>query len=193
MGLIVESLAEISPELERKYWIYLLNYGLQSELADAIKRNFVEIAQRTSKSQSVLIMGASRHFDDEVLRWDRVFGLSGDEHLPAILITTKNPHEFREHNWDRDRNEHEYILVPLRKLGATGDDAVAVLNSILRDVEASKPLAEFAIRSRLQERSLPQTVGKVLVLQPNFFGLGVDLKEVMRAIPKPGRRRRKGP
>jgi len=183
MGLVVESLAEVSPDLYRSYWVYLLNYGLESNLAEAIKGNFVEIAQRTSKSQAAFVMGASRHFDDELLRWDRVFGLSGDEHLPALLVTTKNPHEFMNFDWHADMDEHEFILVPLRKLGSCGDDAVAVLNSVLRDVESKKPLSEFNIRSRLATHSLPKVAGKVLVLQPNFMGLGVDLKELWKAMP----------
>lgn len=188
MGLAVDSLAEISPDLERRYWVYLLNYGLQSGMVDAIRQNFVEIAQRTSKSKAVLILGSSRHFDSEVLSWRRVFGLSGDEHLPALLITTKNPHEFASFDWPRDEDQHEFVLVPLRALGSTGDDAVAALNSILRDIEERTPLADFAIRDRLAEKGR-QANAKILVLQPNFAGIGVDLLELYDATRRYFRRK----
>jgi hypothetical protein len=177
MGLILETLADVDPELDRAYWIYLLNYGLESEIASAIKANFWEIAERTSQSRSAIVAGTSRHFDSEVLRWDHVFGLDGKQHLPALLIARRNPHELAILRKGEYTPEDEFLLIPLRSLASTGDEALAVLNSVLSDVEAAKPLSEFAINSRMKPH--PEAhAAPVLVLQPNFMGLGLNLNEL---------------
>lgn len=182
MGLVIESLVEVRPELERNYWIYLLNYGLEEELANAIKANFVQVAERTSKSRSVILMGTSRHFSDEVLSWHRVFGMSGDEYLPALLISTRNPHDFHEGRVDPKSDDQDYILVPLRKVATTGSDAVAILNSILMDIEQASPLGDFAIQKKLIAQQVGPDWGKAVVLKPTFMGVGLDLQELWKNI-----------
>ncbi|MCC6685866.1 MAG: hypothetical protein IT205_02615 [Fimbriimonadaceae bacterium] len=182
MGLVIESLVEVRPDIERAYWVYLLNYGLAESMAEAIKQNFVAIAERMSQSQSVIVMGTSKHFSDEVLNWHHVFGLSGDEYLPALLISTRNPHDFNEGHVSPAIDGNDYLLIPLRQVATTGTDAVAIMNSILTDIENKTPLAEFSVLQRLPAQEAGPQWGKTLVLKPSFMGVGLDLGELYNSI-----------
>ncbi|MCF7792074.1 MAG: hypothetical protein K9L78_00645 [Victivallales bacterium] len=55
------------------------------------------MAEKVSIQNAVVLRGTvGVHFSDEVLSWLHVKGQPGEEILPAILITTRNPHEFHE-------------------------------------------------------------------------------------------------
>lgn len=97
MGLMIHSLGELPRDAERGYYVYVLDYGWDEPLGNVLHRNFNRMADAASKHNAVVMRGVvGEHFADEVLSWHHVNGQPSDGILPAILITTRNPHEFRE-------------------------------------------------------------------------------------------------
>ena len=55
------------------------------------------MADKASRQNAVILRGAvGAHFPDEILSWHHVNEQSGEEILPTILITTRNPHKFHK-------------------------------------------------------------------------------------------------
>lgn len=87
MGLYIHSLAELPVEAMRSYYVYLLDYGWEESLGDAVRKNIPKMADLASKSDAVVIYGPrGLHFEDEVLSWHNVNGERGEDILPAILL-----------------------------------------------------------------------------------------------------------
>lgn len=92
MGLYVHSLGEIPTRTDRAYYVYLLDYGWEESLGNAVRANLPKMADVASRSNSVVIHGTRGvHFEDEVLSWHRVNGQDAKDILPAILVTTRHP------------------------------------------------------------------------------------------------------
>ncbi|MEZ8107233.1 hypothetical protein [Vibrio cortegadensis] len=179
MGLMIHSLGEVPAHAERDYYLYLLDYGWKEPIRDSLMSNFHNMADRASRTNSVVFKGTvGHHFSDEVLSWHDVNGIDGESCLPAILITTRNPHEFRER--PRRRSEaidHNLLLIPIKELCTTATEVVTLVEKIFNDIENKKALTEFEVAKEIkagQSRSIVDT----LVLQPNFCGVGVDLKKI---------------
>src|SRR5712692_10589436 len=97
MGLYVDSLGEIPTAAARAYYVYLLDYGWEEALGNAVRANLPKMTDLASGSNAVVIHGPRGvHFEDEVLSWHRVNGQDAKDILPAILITTRHPSTFRE-------------------------------------------------------------------------------------------------
>jgi hypothetical protein len=80
MGLMIHSLAEYPLEVERAYYIYLLDYGWHEPLGEAIYQNFGKIADLASRREAVVMRGiVGVHFADEVLSWHQVNGQPAEE------------------------------------------------------------------------------------------------------------------
>jgi hypothetical protein len=95
--LYVHSLGEIPQSAERAYYIYLLDYGWEEDLAGAVRANLPKMADLASRSNAVVIHGPRGvHFEDEVLSWHHVNGQDAKDILPALLVTTRHPSTFRE-------------------------------------------------------------------------------------------------
>lgn len=68
MGLYVHALSRLPLGLERDYYIYVLDYGWEEPLGQALHANFRKMADLAAKSKSVVVAGTdSRAFAEEVL------------------------------------------------------------------------------------------------------------------------------
>jgi hypothetical protein len=131
MGLYVHSLSRLPLGLERDYYLYVLDYGWDEPLGQALHSNFRKISDLAAKSGAVVIAGTeSRSFANEVLSvhvqddqfsWEQINGESGEEILPALMITTKHPRSFRDEvpNYRFPRvtkgvADENLILIPLK-------------------------------------------------------------------------------
>jgi hypothetical protein len=95
MGLMIHSLGELPANVERDYYVYLLDYGWEEAASDATYTNFARMAEVASKNNAAVFRGTvGHHFADEVLSWRHINGQDADGVLPAILITTKHPRKF---------------------------------------------------------------------------------------------------
>ena len=178
MGLMVHSLEEIPANVKRNYYIYLLDYGWNEPLSDVINKNFQKISDQASKSNSVFIKGTiGSHVDNEILSWHHINGESGEEVLPAILITTLNPHAFRNLEFPELKEiNSKIILIPLKKCCESSTEVISLINQIFKDINERKKLKNFSIAKEMKK-----VIGKRLldgvILQPSFYGVGFDFKK----------------
>jgi len=154
MGLYVHSLGEIPTAAARAYYVYLLDYGWEEGLGNAVRANFPRMADLASRSNAVVIHGPRGvHFEDEVLSWHRVNGQDAKDILPAILITTRHPSTFRESfgmTRSRKENRDALLLIPLRKTCKSADDVVDLIQRVFEDIKDKKQLSMFRAAKRLK-------------------------------------------
>lgn len=66
-------------------------------------------------------------------------------------------------------------LIPLRKACNSTTDVATLINKIFNDIREKKALVDFEVAKELKKGKNGAVVD-ALILQPNFAGLGVDLK-----------------
>lgn len=180
MGLYVHSLGEIPTGAERAYYVYLLDYGWEEALGNAVRTNLPKMADLASRSNAVVIHGPRGvHFEDEVLSWHRVNGQDAKDILPAILVTTRHPSTFRE-SFAQGRLAKEsrdaLLLLPLRKICKSSEDVVELIQRVFKDIKSQKRLSKFRAAKRMR-RGVAGALVDAVILQPNVSGFGFDLKK----------------
>jgi len=182
MGLHIHSLVNVPPNVNRDYFIYLLDYGWDEPLGEALMKNYDKMARIAAKSKAVVIRGTEPHFQDEVFSWHSINGENADDILPAILITNKHPDQFRGHYFDSERviNDATYklILIPLRRFCKSTTDVIVLIDKLFSDIQDEKDLRDFKIAQEMK-----QGFGKALVdsiiLEPNIGGIGFSFKNML--------------
>jgi hypothetical protein len=154
VGLYIHSLENIPEAVDRDYFVYLLDYGWDEPLGEALMRNYAMMASIAAKNRAVVIKGTEAHFQDEVFSWHNINGEDAEEMLPAILITNRHPEEFRRRHAHGDgqhvEKELRMILIPLRKFCKTTTDVVVIINRIFEDIHNKKDLKEFRIAKEIK-------------------------------------------
>jgi hypothetical protein len=180
MGLYVHSLGEIPTGAERAYYVYLLDYGWEEPLGDAVRANLPRMANLASRSDAVVIhRPRGVHFEDEVLSWHRINGQDASDILPAILITTRHPSTFRESlslMRSDPENRDALLLIPLRKICKSPEDVADIIHRVFEDIKSKKTLSAFAAAKQMRQGVAGALVDAV-ILQPKIGGIGVDLKK----------------
>ena len=183
MGLMIHSLGELPAEAARGYYVYLLDYGWDEPLGDVLHKNFSKMAALASANDAVVLKGTvGSHFEDEVLSWHHVNGQPSDDLLPAVLITTRHPSEFRE--YDRREREHledRMLLIPLRKACDSSSDVANLIEKIFRDIKEKKALADFEVAEELS-RGKKGAIVDALILEPNIAGIGINLNHIVNFL-----------
>jgi hypothetical protein len=197
VGLYISTMREL-PTGDRSLYIYLLDYGWPNGPYETLFRdNFGHLAERSSETGAVVVMsGRGVHFANEVLDWHQVYGHDASDILPALLITQTHPSYFVGHDADRvarhprgDDGLGDIALIPLQAACTEPGEFLSLIGSIFDDLEGGLTLRQFRADrldlltatkpSRLQ--SLKERVGRAFILQPNFSGIGVDLKVLFGA------------
>jgi hypothetical protein len=180
MGLYVHSLGEIPTGTERAYYIYLLDYGWEEALGNAVRANLPRMADMASRSNAVVIHGPRGvHFEDEVLSWHRVNGQDAKDILPAVLITTRHPGTFRESfapKKSKKESGDALLLLPLRKVCKSSEDVVELIHRVFEDIKSKRRLSEFQAAKRMR-RGVAGALVDAVILQPKVGGIGFDLKK----------------
>lgn len=196
MGLYVHSLSRLPLGLERDYYLYVLDYGWDEPLGEALHANFRRMADLAAKNKAVVIAGTdSRTFADEVLSvhvndpqfsFSNINGENGEEILPALMISTIHPQKFKMKASDYRMPEvksavadDKLILIPLRDVCKNATEVVALIERIFRDIAAQKPLADFTIAKQINADSR-HAYSDAVILKPSFWGMGVDLKALAK-------------
>jgi len=180
MGLYVHSLGEIPTGAKRGYYVYLLDYGWEEPLGNAVRANLPRMADLASRSEAVVIHGPRGvHFEDEVLSWHRVNGQDATDILPAILITTRHPSSFQE-SFRILRSDTEsrdaLLLLPLRKICKSPEDVADLIHRVFEDIKGKKRLSDFESAKRMR-RGIAGALVDAVILQPKLGGIGFDLKK----------------
>lgn len=180
MGLMIHSLGEIPIDIEKDYFIYILDYGWEETIKSALSKNFEKMAKKASKNNSVVITGTvGTHFSDEVFSWHKIDGQPGDSILPAILITTINPQKFRLHDKYESSNKEVLLLIPCGKICKTDTEVVALIEKIFDDIESKKKLTDFEV-AKILNKGENGAIIDALILQPNVSGVGIDLRKIFK-------------
>jgi len=188
MGLHIQSLEHIPSEARRDYYIYLLDYGWEEPLGEALMKNYSKMAEIASGNQAVVIRGTQRvHFEDQVLSWHHVNGESAEEILPAILVTNRHPREFKE-NFGPERSasvdeDMKMILIPLKKFCKTTSEVVNLIEKVFNDIQSKKDLHEFRIAKELK-RGLGRALVDAVILEPNVGGFGFSFSKMIKYFTK---------
>lgn len=181
MGLYVHSLGEIPTGAEREYYVYLLDYGWEESLGNAVRANLPRMADMASRYNAVVVHGPRGvHFEDEVLSWHHVNGLDAKDILPAILVTTRHPSTFRE-SFEMKRSSKEskdaLLFIPLRKICKSAEDVVQLIDRVFEDIKDRKSLSKFGVAKRIR-RGVAGALVDAVILQPKIGGVGFDLKKL---------------
>lgn len=196
MGLYVHALNRLPLGLERDYYVYVLDYGWEEPLGQALHTNFRRMADLAAKSKAVVIAGTdsrafaeevlSTHVDDPDFSWSRINGEDGEEVLPALMISTIHPQRFRAEapgyrfsKVTKGSADEKLILIPLKGVCKDSTEVVALIERIFRDIDAQKPLADFAIAKEIKAGN-GAAYADAFILKPALWGVGVDLKELIK-------------
>jgi hypothetical protein len=181
MGLMIHSLGEMPTETCRGYYVYLLDYGWQEPTVTRLHDNFDRLSDLASHNDAVVLRGTvGSHFVDEVLSWHHINGQDAEGLLPAILVTTRHPEEFRSAE-EKTRLEHPMLLIPLRQICRSPDDAIPLVEKLFSDIRDRKNLADFTVAKHLRKGQNGALVD-ALILQPTIGGMGVDLKVIVSLL-----------
>jgi len=180
MGLYIQSLSNIPLDAKRNYFIYLLDYGWSEPLGEVLMKNYEKMASIAAENEAVVIRGTDRvHFEDEVLSWHNINGENAEEMLPAILITNRNPNEFRfRDKSDSIEADLKLIFIPLKRFCKTTTDVVTLVEKLFNDIIKKKDLNDFAISKELK-KGIGRAVADSIILQPNFSGIGFDFNKLI--------------
>ena len=186
MGLVVRNLDDLPDTSDREYFIYLLDYGWNEPLDQALKDNFDKIATSVSGHKGVVIRRSvdGVHFNDDVLSWHNINGLDADREdlLPAILITNRHPRIFKElaDNDTTDKNI-SLVIIPLKKFCKTTSDVVNALVKITNDIKDKKDLKDFRVAKEMKP-GVGKALVKGVILEPNFYGIGYSFNKLIDAL-----------
>jgi len=194
MGLHISTMQEL-PAGDRSLFIYLLDYGWPNGPYERLFReNFGAMARRAEETHAVVIMSdRGIHFADEVLSWHSILGYDAAELLPAVLITHTHPSYFERGQRLSDGGAfRDLALIPLKQACTTPEQFQVFISSIFSDLEKGHSLRNFqavkfdALGKKRSSASagLIKRVGRAVLLQPNFAGVGVDLKKLFSATPE---------
>ena len=188
MGLVVHSLAMLPKHSDRDHYVYLLDYGWQGSLGEVLFKNFDKIAAYATENHFVVMKGTpGSHFEDEVFSWHGINGEDGENVLPAILITTLNPHYFQDSKWKskyRDEGlKQNILLIPIKKICKTESDVAELIEKTIKNLIEKKSLEDFSVVKELKAGK-GKAIVDCLILQPTFFGFGGDLKNIPKIFKR---------
>lgn len=183
MGLKIHSLAEIPYEIERSYYLYVLDYYNWDEpIGNTLHSNFNRMAEFASKNDAVIIQPVGdSHFFSELLSWQEINGMKPEELLPALMITSLHPKYFLERDNKEIRGEpipkNEIIFLQLKNMCTTSNDVLDVIEQIFSDIRKKEKISNFKIKKELKA-GVGNTLVDSLILEPNIAGVGVDIKKL---------------
>jgi len=192
MGLFVESLENVPTDenvpagARRDYYIYLLDYGWDEPIGNALMDNYTKMASIAAGNRAVVIRGTNRvHFEDEVLSWHDINGEDATELLPAILITNRNPHKFRPifNTGDADEIENDLrlILIPLKKFCRNATEVVQLIERLFNDIRQQKALKDFRIAKEIPKDNI-FAMADLVTLEPGQPGSEIPIENVVNYL-----------
>lgn len=174
MGYMLSSLGNLPVQDDVSLYIFVVNGRWNGEFDEIIERNFGALAKQIGP-QSVIAKG----FEPEA--WsDQVCAkyLGKDtrtlyDAFPALLITDSHP--------ERISDKTLRLLVPLRDAEKRFGGITVFFSGLAEFARNRDP----AFLKRFEEKeSLKDKAWSVLELKPNFFGFGINLKELVARVQR---------
>ena len=172
MGYALCSLGNLPVQHDVSLYIFVVNGGWRGGMHDSIEQNFMELAHRIGPTAVI-----AKGFDPE--SWStqvckKYLGKDTNtlsDVLPALLLTDAHP----DHITDKSLR----LLVPLRD----AEKRFGGVDVFFRSLTAFAVSRDPSFLARFQDNtSLGGKVWSVLELKPNFFGFGINLKELMARV-----------
>jgi len=187
MGLYVNSVADLPLSESRGYYIYVLDYYNWDEpISNTLKANAPRIAAFCSKNDAVMVAGLPDiHFGSEVLSWVKINGENPGLVLPALLITTIHP-EYFIRPYDESSFEEikdSLLFLKIRDICKNPSDVISLLEKLFEDIKQKHAIRDFTI-VREQRKGEHGALVDALILEPNFMGVGVDIKKIASWLKK---------
>lgn len=190
--MMIHALDNIPESAQRNYFIYLLDYGWEEPISDALRRNFEKMAHESAINKAVIIKGTvAEHFQNEVFSWHQINGLNADDILPALLISNNHPSYFRDgshgNQWENgllkesQQPNMKLIIIPFRKFCKTSTEVVQLIQKIFEDIKGQKDLSDFSIAKTIKG-DFSRSIADAIILEPNIAGVGIDLKRLISSL-----------
>jgi len=182
MGLHVNSISDLPLSEERDYYLYVLDYyNWEESISDTLAANLPKIESLCAKHNSVMVRGLpDSHFYSEVLNWVKINGQGPNTILPALMITTIHPKYFIEANENKPNSEisDSLIFLKIREVYKQPSDVVNLIEKIFTDISEKKEIQNFTVAKELRASEHGALVD-ALILEPNFAGMGVNIKKLV--------------
>ncbi len=187
MGLMIHSLTGIPDQHHRDYYIYLLDYGWNEPLSEALRNNFKQMALLASEQKNAVVVmhpDSGVHFSDEVLSWHSINGEDAEKNqlLPAILVTNRHPAEFKNRvatSQDEIRETGlKLILFPLKKYCKNTTEVIELIQRIFSKIKEGKDLDDFAIVQK-KTKGVGRAFADSIILEPNIAGIGFSFNRLV--------------
>jgi hypothetical protein len=187
MGLKISTIAAIPENVERSYYLYILDYYNWDEpISNTLRNSFDKIAKFAAENDSVAITGIPEsHFYSELMSWQSVNGIDPKELLPALMITTIHPKYFLEGD-----NKQSYgaavpadklIFIEIGKMCKTPQDVLRIIEKVLQDIKDKKEIKDFKIKKELKS-GIGRILNDTIILEPNIAGIGVNVNNLFRFL-----------
>lgn len=171
MGYILNHLSNLPVDDKLNFYIFVVNGRYLDPLYEMIQANFVQIAREIGDDAVVAMGTDSKEFTTSVARKYLGEGNSDSSFikiLPALLITNNHPENLTA--------DSLRLIVPLKHAEAHFGDWHQFFEALAQFVRGEND--DFA-RKFEETGDLINASNKVVMLQPNFFGLGLNVNELI--------------
>ena len=189
MGLKISTIAAIPENVERSYYLYILDYYNWDEpISNTLRNSFDKIAKFAAENDSIAIQGITEsHFYSELMSFEAVNGIDPKELLPALMITTIHPKYFLNGHNKQIRDEKipldKLVFIEIGKICKTPQDVLRLIEKIFQDIRDKKEIRDFKVKKELKG-SVGKTLNDTIILEPNFFGVGVNINKLFEFLGK---------
>jgi len=170
MGYMLSALGNLPVEDDVSLYIFVISGGWEGGRDELIERNFSKIAQRIGPNAVIARGFNETEWTGEIAR--TYLGQDADELwqlLPALLLTDAHPGSLTDGSLR--------LLIPLRD----AEERFGGLDVFFRALSDFAVDRDPAFLERFHDRTdLVEAGNSVVDLKPNFFGLGINLNELIR-------------
>ncbi|MFM7022843.1 MAG: hypothetical protein ACKOXB_07670 [Flavobacteriales bacterium] len=187
MGLKISTIAAIPENVERSYYLYILDYYNWDEpISNTLRNSFDKIAKFASENDSVAIQGIPEsHFYSELMSWESVNGIDPKELLPALMITTIHPKYFLHGNNKQSQSEKipedKLVFIEIGKVCENSQDVIKLIEKVFRDIKDKKEIKDFKVKKELKG-GIGKILNDTIILEPNIAGIGVNINNIFKFL-----------
>ncbi len=189
MGLKISTIAAIPENVERAYYLYILDYYNWDEpISKTLRESFDKISKFAAENDSIVIQGISEsHFYSELMSWESVNGIDPNELLPALMITTIHPKYFLDGNDKQPPKgkipEDKLVFIEIGKVCKTPQDVLKLIEKVFQDIKNKKDIKDFQIKKELKGGT-GKILNDTIILEPNIMGIGVNINNIFKFLGK---------
>jgi len=174
MGYMLTSLGNLPIQDDISLYIFVVNGRWRGEFNDVIEKNFGALAKQIGPNSVIAKGFDAEAWSDQVC--SKYLGKNTRtmiDILPALLLTDAHP--------DRLKEKSLRLLVPLRDAEKRFGGVEAFFSALADFAKSRDP----AFLARFEDKeSLRSKAWSVLELKPNFFGFGINLKDLVARVQR---------